>query len=148
MKVSQIMTKDIISIAPEASAQEALSLLDKMKISGLPVLDQNKKLVGMFTEKEIIARILPSYVENVGDFKYEENPKSVRLKVLSFVDLKVREVMRKEVVTVDEDATLCEVAHIMLMQKARRIPVLNKQKQVVGIASRGDLIKALFSEYR
>jgi CBS domain-containing protein len=60
---------------------------------------------------------------------------------------KVKELMRKDVVTVDEDTTLCEVARLMLTQKARRIPVLNKTKDVVGIVSRGDIVRALFAEY-
>ena len=62
--------------------------------------------------------------------------------------MKVKDIMRQNVVTVEEEATLCEVAQIMLIQKARRIPVLNKTKEVVGIVSRGEVLKALFAEYK
>ena len=77
MKVEEIMTKDVISISPETNAREALDLLLKMKISGLPVIDEKRKLVGMFTEKDILTYTLPSYIEKVGRFIYEENPKSI-----------------------------------------------------------------------
>ena len=148
MKVKEIMTKDIISITPDTNASEALELLLKMRISGLPVLDEKNKLVGMFTEKEVLSAILPSYVENVGRFMYQENPKAVKQKTLTFRNLKVKDVMRKTSVTLDEDITLCEVARIMLTQKARRTPVLNKAKEVVGIVARGDVVEALFKEYK
>jgi CBS domain-containing protein len=148
MKVKEIMTKDVNGVTAEMNALEALDLLQRTEISGLPVMDANKKLIGMFTEKEIIAAILPSYVEKVGRFIYQENPKAVKQKVLMFSGIKIKDIMRKDVVTVDEDTTLCEVARIMLTRKARRIPVLNKGKEVVGIVSRGDVVRALFQEYQ
>ena len=66
MKVTDIMTKELTSVLPDASATEAVELLLKMQISGLPVIDENHKLVGMFTEKEVLTGILPSYVDKVG----------------------------------------------------------------------------------
>jgi len=146
MKVNEIMTKEITSLSPEADAKEALDLLLKIKISGLPVIDDKNKLVGMLTEKEILSAILPSYVEKVGKFVYEENPKVVKQKISALQNMKVKDLMRKNVVTVDEDTTLCEAARIMLTQKARRLPVLNKAQDVIGIVARGDVVKALFRE--
>ena len=55
----------------------------------------------------------------------------------------VRDIMRKDVITVDEDTALCEVARIMLTQKVRRIPVLNEEGKVVGIIARQDVVRAL-----
>ena len=146
MKVKELMIKDVISVSPDTNAKEALDLLLKMQISGLPVIDDKNKLVGMFTEKEVLSAILPSYIEKVGRFIYQENPKAVKQKILALRNMKVKEIMRKEVVTVDDDTALCEVARIMLTLKVRRIPVLNKAKEVVGIVARGDIMKALFQE--
>jgi CBS domain-containing protein len=141
------MVKDVVSIKPDDNAYEALKLLFKKRISGLPVIDAQGKLVGMFTEKDVLKYILPSYLDRVGKFVYEENPKAVGQKILSLSGLKVKDLMRQDVVTVDEDATLCEIAHLMLTQKARRIPVLNRAKAVTGIVAREDILKALFAEY-
>ena len=80
MKVKEIMKKNVISVKPEDNAMETLTLLFKMQISGLPVIDGQGKLVGMFTEKDILRSILPSYIEKVGRFVYEENPKSIKNK--------------------------------------------------------------------
>jgi len=146
MKVKEIMVKDVASISPETGADEALDLLEKMQISGLPVIDGNGKLVGMFTEKDILSYILPSYIERVGRFIYEENPKSTKKKFMELSKIKVRQLMRKDVVTTTEDTTLCEAARVMLTQKARRIPVVDKSGKVVGIVARCDILKAFAKE--
>ncbi len=146
MKVKEIMIKDVASISPETSADEALGLLEKMEISGLPVIDENGKLVGMFTEKDILSYILPSYIEKVGRFIYEENPKSTKKKFMELSKIKVRQLMRKDVVTTTEDTALCEVARVMLTQRARRIPVVDKLGKLVGIVARCDILKAFAKE--
>jgi CBS domain-containing protein len=146
MKVKEVMTKDVDSAKPDDSAEEALTRLFKMQISGLPVIDAQGKLVGMFTEKDILRSILPSYIEKVGRFVYEENPKSIKNKFKELGNLKVSQLMRKEVITVFEDAAVCEVARIMLTEKVRRIPVLNKENKVVGIVAREDIIKSYAKE--
>lgn len=146
MKVKEIMTKDVKSISPDTNAREALGLLDKLQISGLPVIDDKGRLVGMFTEKDVLSYILPSYIEKVGKFVYEENPKATKRKFSELAKMKVSQIMRKEVIATNEDTTLCEVARVMLTQKARRIPVLDKSGQTVGIVARCDIVRALAHE--
>jgi CBS domain-containing protein len=146
MKVKEIMVKDVVSIKPDDNVGDSLNLLFKMEISGLPVVDKDGKLAGMFTEKNILDYILPSYLEKVGRFIYEENPKSIKRKFGELIKIKVGKMVRKDVVTTNEDTTLCEVAKMMLTHNARRIPVLDRIGKVVGIVSRGDVLKALAKE--
>jgi len=146
MKAKEIMTKEVVSIKPEDNAKDALALLFKMQISGLPVIDTQGKLVGMFTEKDVLKQILPSYLDKVGRFIYEENPKSIKKKFQDLINLLVSQLMRKDVITIDTDTSLCEVARLMLTQKIRRIPVLDKEKKLVGIVSREDVVKAYARE--
>lgn len=146
MKVKEVMTRDVVSIKPDDNAKEAVEDLFKMQISGLPVIDAQGKLMGMFTEKDVLTYILPSYIQKVGRFIYEENPKSIKKKFTGLQDIKVSQLMRREVTTVDEDAAACEVTRLMLTQKIRRIPVLNKEKKVVGIVAREDIVKSYAKE--
>ena len=146
MKVKEIMAKDVTSIKSSDNAKEALMLLFKMQISGLPVIDAQGKLVGMFTEKDILSQILPSYLEKVGRFVYEENPKSIKNRFQDLTNLPVSQLMRRGVITINEEASLCEVARLMLTQKVRRTPVLDKEKRVVGIVAREDIVKAYAKE--
>jgi len=146
MKVKEIMSKDVSRVQPEDNAKDALAVLFKMQISGLPVIDKEEKLVGMFTEKEVLKQILPSYLDKVGRFVYEENPKSIGKKFQDLINMSVSQIMRREVISIDAEATLCEVARIMLTQKIRRIPVLDQEKKVMGIVSREDVIRAYARE--
>lgn len=146
MKVREIMTSPVKSISPDTSAKEALELLGRLEISGLPVIGSNNKLLGMFTEKNILAYILPSYIEKVGKFVYEDNPKMVKKKLGELSGIKVSQLMRREVITTTEDTTLCEVAKIMLTQKVRRVPVLDECAKVVGMVARCDILKAFAKE--
>lgn len=146
MKVKEIMVKDVTSISPETTVSEVLDLLQKMQISGLPVIDNNGKLVGMFTEKDILSYVLPSYIEKVGRFIYEDNPKSTRKKFMELDKIKVEQLMRKEVTTTTEETALSEVSRIMLTKKARRIPVIDNAGKVVGIVARCDILKAFAKE--
>ncbi|MCM8831873.1 MAG: CBS domain-containing protein [Candidatus Omnitrophica bacterium] len=147
MKVKEIMIRNVRSISADISVGEAFKILSEMQISGLPVIDENGKLCGMFTEKDILKTILPSYIEKVGRFVYLENPKGINIKISELVNLKVKDIMRKEVVTVGEDTAVCEVARIMITQKIRRIPVVDKENKVLGIVARQDVLKALLGDY-
>lgn len=146
MTTKEIMIRDVTSISPEISAQEALDLLQKMQISGLPVIDAQNNLVGMFTEKDILSYIIPSYLENVGRFVYQENSKTIKKKFRELSKIKVAKLMRREVVTTTEDTALCELARIMLTQKNRRLLVLDKLGKVAGIVTRYDVLKAMALE--
>jgi CBS domain-containing protein len=146
MKVKEIMTREIKSISPDLNGREALDLLLKMKISGLPVIDKARRLVGMFTEKEVLSYVLPSYIGKVGKFIYEENPKSTRRKFAELKNVTVEKLMRKEVVTIAEDVTLCEAARVMLTQRARRVPVVGKDGKVLGMVAREDVLKGIERE--
>lgn len=142
MKIKDIMIKEVISLDPEMSVKEALDILLRREISGLPVVDKDRNLLGMFTEKDVLKNILPSYLEKVGKFVYQEDPKIIRKKLQDLLNSKVRDVMRKEVATVKEDAILSEVASLMLTQRARRILVVDMNNKLIGIISRGDVVKA------
>jgi CBS domain-containing protein len=142
MKIKEIMAHEVTSLKPEGNAMEAMHLLFKMQISGLPVVDAKGKIVGMFTEKGILRHILPSYIEKVGRFVYEENPKSTKKKFSELNKMTVAGIMRKDVVTTTEETTLCEAARVMLMQRARRLPVVDKTGKVVGIVARCDVLRA------
>jgi len=146
MKVKDIMKRDVASLKPEDNALEALNLLFKRQISGLPVIDASGRLLGMFTEKSVLSHVLPSYIEQVGTFIYEDDPKSTKKKFTELNTLKVGKLMKKEVLTTTEDTALSEVARLMLTEKARRLPVIDKTGRVVGIVARCDILMALAKE--
>ena len=122
---------------------DALKILLSEKISGLPVVDRSGRLVGMFTEKDVLRSVLPSYISQVGKFVYENSPKTAKNKVTQLSGMKVSDLMRKDVVTVQEDTPVYEVAHIMLSQNVRRVPVIDRDGKMTGIVSRSDVLEVI-----
>jgi CBS domain-containing protein len=145
MKVKDIMKREVVSLRPDMSVKNAIGELFKLEISGLPVIDDSGRLLGMFTEKDIIRSILPSYVEKVGSFMYENLPKAINKKISELANMNVQDIMRKEVITVGEELSIAEVARIMLTQRLRRIPVV-KEGKVIGIIARGDIVKEFIKD--
>jgi CBS domain-containing protein len=147
MIVKDMMSTNVQSLSPDMTINDGLKKLFELKISGLPVIDKEGKLVGLFTEKEILKEILPSYVEKVGRFIYETDAtRRIEKKVQSFNELKVADVMRRDVMTTNINATLIEVMRILVTAEARRLPVVDENNKVIGIVSRHDIMRTLIEK--
>jgi CBS domain-containing protein len=142
LKVKDLMTKDVITVFPDMTVKEAANVLYKRKISGLPVVDPEKRLVGMITEKDIIKMALPTYFDNVGSLSFLPSFELFDEKLARADKVLVKEVMRKEVITTTEDENIVEVARLMVIKLARRIPVLREGK-LIGIISRSDIVREM-----
>lgn len=141
------MTREIKSLSPDTNAKEALKMLIDLDMSGLPVIDKDGNIVGVFTEKEILQSILPVYVKDVGTFVYSGDSKPELKRLAGLEKLSVKDLMRKEVPTVNEDAIPSEASRIMLTKSERRVIVTGgKDKKAVGIITRYDVIRALAKE--
>jgi len=110
------MTTRVVSVRPDTRIQEAVDLFEFHRVSGLPVVDSRKRLLGVITEYDLLQSI--STLQLTGT---------------------VADFMTTEVTTVGTDVSLVELARIFLSTRVRRLPVLSKGK-VVGVISRRDLI--------
>ncbi len=146
MKAKEIMSKNVITVSPSDDAQDALGLLQRKRISALPVVNEKGEAIGMFSEKEILSFVFPSYIQHVGNFVYEENPKSIKKKFNELKGVPVKKLMRDGVLTINENATLCEIARIMMTEKSRRICVIDDNNKLLGIVGRCDAIAAFIKE--
>ena len=117
MIARDIMTRKVCTIHPEASAKEAAQLLDQMRISGLPVVDEDSTIIGIVTEADIISK-----VDREG--------------------LRVADIMSHEVIFVDEETSVSEIAMLLTERKIKRVPIVNDGK-LVGIVSRADIVHAV-----
>ena len=142
MKVADLMTREVITVSPNMSVKDAAKLLFSLKISGLPVADEEKRVIGMITEKDIIGIALPKFVDQVGELAYLLDTEDFARKIAQANKISVREIMRKEVVCVTEDTPVPEVAKLMIVKKVRRLPVL-KNGKLSGIIARSDIVKEI-----
>ncbi len=143
MKAGDIMARRVVSIAPGATVLEAIELMLKNRISGLPVIDAAGALVGIVTEGDFLRRAetgterkRPRWLE------FLLGPNSLAKDYIRSHGRKVEEVMTRDLVTVGEDAPLDEVVRIMERKRVKRLPVMRGQ-QLVGIVSRASLLHAL-----
>lgn len=141
-RVKEHMSREIKSVSPGMNAKEALKLLLDSGSSGMPVIDEKGSLVGVFTEKEVLKAVLPAYVKAVGTFVYADDSKAELKKMANLEKFAVKDLMRKEVPTLDEDASLTEASKIMLTKSERRIVVVSKGRPA-GVITRSDVVRAL-----
>jgi CBS domain-containing protein len=118
MKVSDIMTPEVETVAPEAALQDAAGCMREIDVGVLPVCD-GERLVGMLTDRDIILRAVAE----------GRDPRTTR----------VRDVMSEEVRYAYDDQDVEEAVHLMNEHQIRRLPVLNRQKRLIGIVSLGDV---------
>lgn len=119
--VNDIMTREIVTIGAEASIGDAIELLLARRISGLPVVDQTGKLVGILTEFALLA------------LAYDHE----------ITDQAVGDHMTHEVLTVDANDPANKVADLCIVHRVRRLPVLENGK-LVGLVSRRDVLESLY----
>jgi len=130
IKARNIMTKEVIAISHNTSIREAEEILKKNKITGLPVIDKDGKMVGIVSEKHLLS-IYDVKGEEVDQYAFRL-PYEYRTWV--------EEIMTKEVISVNEETSLKEICEIMVKNHIHRVPVLRKKK-VVGIISTMDIAK-------
>ncbi len=151
MTVKEIMTRSVISVRREDTVQDVARLLTDFRISGLPVTDGQNRVVGMITEGDLIRfarnRQIPIVLDMLGNGVYVnyEPPTSLEEQVASATTLKVSEVMTRKVTTVAPDTPVEEAAQIMVNRKIKRVPVVDNQGQLVGIVSRGDIVRSVMA---
>lgn len=117
MIARDIMTRKVYSTCPEVSVVEAAQLLSQQRISGLPVLDENGNLIGMVTEADIISKV-------------------------NREGLCVADIMSRELIVVEEERSVGDIATLLTERKIKRVPVVREGK-MVGIVSRADIVYAV-----
>ncbi|MDA8212479.1 MAG: CBS domain-containing protein [Clostridia bacterium] len=146
MQAKDIMTTDVITVAPEATVEEVAKIITDRGVSGVPVVDSNGKLVGIVTEGDIIARSkklhIPTHFQLLGGVIYLEGTKKLEKDLQKMVAFQVKDLMTAKVFTVGPEAPVEEIATIMTEERVNRIPVVEHGK-LVGIISRADIVRTL-----
>lgn len=117
-----IMTSDMVTVRPDMLIEDAIELLLKERISGLPVVDDQGGLIGVVTEFALLA------------IAYDKRVKHQT----------VGEHMTRDVITVDMDDPISRVADLCIVHRVRRVPVMQSGR-LVGVIARRDVLRALVS---
>ncbi len=127
LKAKEIMTTDVFSVTKETPIYEAMELLIKHEITGMPVVDDEMNLVGVITEKACLRMF---YADEEGENKT------------------VRDFMTHPAVYYNENDSLKTICDFMMINYFRRIPVTSKNGKLVGILSRPDVVAHILQQRR
>ena len=145
MNVKHIMTLPVFSIGPNATVLQAVQLMLRHKISGLPVEDADGNLLGIVTEGDFLRRAETATERRRPNWlNFLVGPGRLADEYVHTHTRKIADVMTPEPYTVTEDASLEEVVKLMEKHRIKRLPVV-RDKQLVGIVSRANLLHALAS---
>ncbi|MBW7992763.1 MAG: CBS domain-containing protein [Planctomycetes bacterium] len=125
LKVEDVMTKDVIAVKQETPIYEAMAVMRKNDITGMPVIDDEMTLVGVITEKDVLRL-----------FCGDEDDKN---KTVGFF-------MTRPAVSYRENENLQSVCDFMMVNYFRRVPVVSKKSKLVGIISRPDIIDYIIEQ--
>ncbi|MHC5613501.1 MAG: CBS domain-containing protein [Nostoc sp.] len=145
--VADVMSRDPIVVRVETPLKEAIQILAERHISGLPVVDDVGKLVGIISETDLMWQETgvtpPAYIMFLDSVIYLQNPATYDRDLHKALGQTVGEVMSKNPISISLDKTLAEAATIMHDHSVHRLPVLEGASQVIGILTRGDIIRAM-----
>jgi acetoin utilization protein AcuB len=130
-RASQLMSRNVVTIVPDASCHDAITLMTRDKIRHLPVVGSDGVLYGIVTDRDLRHHLFERDVfRSVGTVPVERLLSSVQ----------VCEVMSKPVVSVTPDTPLDEAAHVMLENKLGSLPIVDHHR-IVGILTETDLLR-------
>lgn len=124
LKAKDIMTTSVTTISPDATIYDAVSLLYNKRISGLPVVDSEKKLVGIITENDVLNLV------------FSGNARTT----------KVSDIMTRNVLSFSPETEVDKISLAISEKKYRRVVIVDEQNKVIGIVSRHDIIKIILDK--
>lgn len=143
MKAHQIMTRNVVTIAPDASIHDAAKLMIDHHVSGLPVVDDAGKLIGIVTERDFLRRQeLGTEIKRPRWLEFLRGPGRQAVDFVREAGRKVHEIMTPNVYSVVPDAELVDIVEIMERHRIKRVPVVQGD-HLVGIVSRHNFVAAI-----
>ena len=145
MKVSEIMTHDVMTVKRETSVNEVAKLMCAHDISGVPVVDDEHHVVGIITELDLIVRNtrleMPHFVAVMDWGRIPlERPKHARDRLQHMLGTQAADIMTEKVETIGPDAAVEDLAELMVKHRFNPVPVVDEAGKLIGIVSRADLI--------
>jgi CBS domain-containing protein len=139
MRVESLMSRAVVTVAPETPLKEVAALLSRHRISGVPVCDADKQVLGVVSEADILRKVEGRPPSSTGllSWLFERDDKS-----LAKVSARTAgEAMTSPAITTEPGRPASEAARRMLEQQVNRLPVVLDGK-LVGIVTRADLVRA------
>jgi CBS domain-containing protein len=143
MKAADVMTTEVVSIGPETSVRHIAQLMLRHRVSALPVLDDDGRLVGIVSEGDLMRRAeLGSDRHRSWWLNLVACPEDIASEYVKQHGQRAKDVMTSRIISVDEGASVTTIAAILEEKRVKRVPVL-KDGRLIGIVSRADLLHGI-----
>lgn len=142
-KVKDIMIRDITAVSENTTLKEVAKILARIRVSGIPVVNDKHEVIGFISEADIIHSVAPSKSRGVEFFLH--NFAELTRKMSQVGEKKVKDYMSKKVELVSEDEDIYALADLMLRRNYKILPVV-REKRLVGVVSRAEVCRALMEE--
>jgi CBS domain-containing protein len=147
MQVKEIMTTSVITVSPDTPVAQIARLLREEHISGVPVVDNTGKVVGIVTEIDLIkrhARVhFPIYLPFLESLIFLESPRRYQDEVRRALGATAQEIMTQPVRTARPETDVEEIATMMVEERSNPIPILDETGVLVGIVSHTDIVRLM-----
>jgi CBS domain-containing protein len=137
-RIESVMTTEVVTVRPSTPFREVVDLLQRKRISALPVVDQDDRVVGIVSEADLL--IKQGYPHG-GDDAAVIDAVRHRQRLGKAAGICVLDVMTRKVVSVPLGTEVATAARLMIRLGIKRLPVVDDQGRLVGIVTRGDLLK-------
>jgi CBS-domain-containing membrane protein len=137
-RIESVMTTEVVTAQPSTTFRELVELLQRKRISALPVVDQDGRLVGIVSEADLL--IKEGYPHGGADTGVIDALRH-RQRLDKAAGICALDVMTRRVVSVPLGTEVGAAARLMIRLDIKRLPVVDDQQRLVGIATRGDLLK-------
>lgn len=144
MKVRDVMSASVRSVKPDTKIVEVASLMCLFRFHGVPVVDDENRLVGIIAEKDMLHSLFPTVESLMTEGMHSVDMDRQMGRYGEILERSVDELMTKNPISVDPEMHVLRAATIMVKHKFRRIPVSEKDGPLIGMLSLGDVHKAIF----
>ncbi|MES9816104.1 MAG: CBS domain-containing protein [Candidatus Thiodiazotropha sp.] len=144
MQVRDVMHRGVYTTTENDTIRSVAETIASEKISGLPVVDDNNRLVGVISEKDILKALLPGYTQFLDDPAQALDFQAMESSYVGVLQKSVGELMSPSVISIEIDAPVMKAAAQMDLHGFRRIPVVDQDCRLAGIISLSDIHQAIF----
>src|SRR6056297_570687 len=139
------MLKNTTSVLPDCHLEEVIGIMAIQRINGIPIVDEEQKVIGFISQHDIIKELLPNYLGIINSNSFITEFIQLSKKLKEYANYKVEGFMKKNIITINEDDNEVMAADLLIRNKIHHLPVV-RNGYLVGIVTMRDLLKAMIEE--
>ncbi len=148
MVVGEIMIKDVSAVFEDETVERFVRICSNHQRSGMPVVDDDMRLVGYISENDIVNAVMPSYFGMLQSASFIPDTNQLKRKLREIRNEPIQKFMNQAIVTVQENDTLLHAADLLIRHKFLSLPVISPEGSLLGIVNRMQILSGVMQEIR